>query len=212
LAATAIQGNEELATQSLSKRIAFDQTFDLTDEGCMMSSSEERLDAVFVRHKAQFVETVDLSLREGLEGQVRQRRTTPKRERLVVPRGGRSGAAPYELPRLMRETFEPLNVELVWLERDPITGAVAEEKLMSLTATDVRLQDLPELEHVALESVSGRRRRSFAPDLLDQRVCRHGPPASQQQDCEHRRPAVTRDRRAALRPVPGGRTPSVRRL
>ena len=98
------------------------------------------------------------------------------------------------------------------LQLEPIPRAVAREDAVRLTPPAARLEDLAELEHVALERVPRRRRRALAPDLVDQDVARHrcsraaaarsrAPPAASA------RPAAARAPRAPLRRVRGGGTP-----
>ena len=112
--------------------------------------------------QAQLLETPDLGLGENLVSEVRQRRSTPERQRLTEQLGpfGR-----FALTGPSDESLEPQQVELFRLEPKPVAGRPGLEQF--------RPDRLAELGDEVLERGPRRPRRALAPEELDQPLGRN---------------------------------------
>jgi hypothetical protein len=84
----AVQGEHELGPQPLAQRLARYQLLELADELGSAANGQVGLEAVLDRRGAQPLQSCDLDLREGLEGDIGQRRPAPFVERRTQPRRG----------------------------------------------------------------------------------------------------------------------------
>src|SRR5205085_10592701 len=82
LAACAIEGKHQLSAQPLPKRVFGDKRFQLADELLVAAEREVGVDAIGERGEANFLESCDLSLCKGVEGEIGERGSAPERERL----------------------------------------------------------------------------------------------------------------------------------
>ena len=78
-----VEGDHELCEQSLAERIRVYQPLDLGDDVTAGSRRELCIDSILERVEAPLLEMRYLRTREGLEGEIGERRAPPERKRLV---------------------------------------------------------------------------------------------------------------------------------
>jgi hypothetical protein len=121
LAAGAVEGEHQLATEALPERVPRHQHLELRHQPAVAPELEVRLDAVLDRRRAQLLQPGDLGLRERLEREVGERRATPLLQRGAEPRGGALGLPRLERPAaLLPERLEAVEVELARFEREAV--------------------------------------------------------------------------------------------
>ena len=84
LAAGAIQREHQLRREPLAQRVLAERRRELPDHLRVAAVGELALEAPFERGEPQLLEPRDLALRERLEREIRQRRPSPQRQRLLV--------------------------------------------------------------------------------------------------------------------------------
>ena len=152
LAAGPIESEHEVGSQPFAERVPGDEAFELPDELGMTAEGEIGLDASFLCGQAKLLEPGDLSLCEGLVGEVRERGAAPEAERLVKQVG-----CPLGLVRRQRaaafldESLEPLEVELTRLELDGVPRRPGGDRSGP--------ERLAKMRDVSLEDVGCRPRR-----------------------------------------------------
>ena len=126
-----------------------------------------------------FLEPFPLGLGERLGGEVGERRAVPEPERLPEQARGRVGVTGSQLPPgAADQRFEALQVELAWLDDEPVAGSA---RLDSAGA-----ERLAEPGDVDLERLDRRGRRLLAPERVDQGLARHRFARAQQQSRQDR--------------------------
>jgi hypothetical protein len=189
LASAAVEGDEPQALEALTQRVLAGQRLELDDHLRVPPQGEVGLDAVLERGEAHFLEPPDLVLREGLVGEVGQRRSAPERECLLEPRR-RSGR--LLVAGLLDEGLEARRVERV----DPqgVAGRLSNQCAVAEHPSQPR--------DVALNVLRRGRRRPLSPELVDEPVDRDDLAGAQEQDREQgarlagrklERPVVARD-------------------
>ena len=134
LAAGAIEREHQVAPQALPKRVLRDETFELRDELDVASQREICLDPSLDGDEAKLLEADDRRLGERLVGEVVQRRACA---RARAPRAASSEAdSGIPLPRrrstrLLGQTLEAGEIELIGTDVDPVAGLGAENRLGS---------------------------------------------------------------------------------
>ena len=81
LPAGAIQREHELTAKRLAQRMLADERLELADHVALQPELELGVDALADDDEPQFLEPSDLRLREIVERELRERRSTPQRER-----------------------------------------------------------------------------------------------------------------------------------
>ena len=161
----------------------------------MAAEREIGLEAQLERREAQRLEPADLVLGERLVLEVGERRAPPERECLakhIVRLPGRTRGE--QLPALVEQTLEPLQVESTRLEPEPVPRR---------PRLDDRLaEQLTQLRDVHLHGLDGGRRRLLAPELVDEPRRRHDLVRPQQEHGEQR-PLLRTTERKLTAIVPG---------
>ena len=127
----------------------------------MPAHEQVAVDARLKAREALFLEPRDLVLREGLEGEVGERRTAPERQRLVR----------LALPG---QPAEALEVELAVGDRDDIPRRFRLEAVWP--------EQLAQLRHVHLERLRRGPRRRLLPERVDQAIRRDNAIAVEEQN------------------------------
>ena len=140
LTAAAIQGHHELAREALSQRVLTHQLGELTREGTVLTEREVRADAVLQRGEPQLGQPRDVSLREGLIGEVRQGFAPPECER-GPQRTGRVGWSSRELVAALRcEALETRRVDSVGLDGEQVAGFTGDQNLAGFASDSIGLE------------------------------------------------------------------------
>jgi hypothetical protein len=110
LASRAVERQHHLATELLAEGLLGNERLELADQLGVATALEVGVDSLFEGRQPQLLEPSDLTLRERLEREVRQRRASPE------PKRGAEGACPLltrEQPGLGHESLEPAEVRLL---------------------------------------------------------------------------------------------------
>ena len=110
LPAGAVEREHQLRAQALAVGLLGDEPLQLGDELLVAATGEVALDPLLERRETKLLEPLGLLRGERLVAQVSERAPAPERERLLRPR-----------PR--EQALEALEVELVWLDAQPVARA-----------------------------------------------------------------------------------------
>ena len=88
LAAGAVEREHQLAADPLAQRVRGDERLELGDERAVAAEGEVGVDPLLEQREPELLEPRRLDGGERLEGELRERRAAPERERLVQPRSG----------------------------------------------------------------------------------------------------------------------------
>ena len=89
-------------------------------------------------------------------------------------------------PALVDELLEAVGIELPWLDPKHITGGTRDENAVGLVPPAPTSQSLAKLRDVHLDDLRGGRRRTVAPELVDQAIGGDDLVAVKEQNGEHR--------------------------
>ena len=135
LPARAVEGEHQLLSRPLTKRMLGDDGLELAHQLGVPSGGEVAVDSLLEAAEVQLVETGDLGLRKIRVGELRERRAAPERECLA------------RLP-VFQVSLEPREVELVRVNSDQVAGRLREQAL--------GVEHLPQLRDVDLERLLRR--------------------------------------------------------
>ena len=142
-----------------------DQRLQLGNQIVMTAQRELRPDPFLHGHHAKLLEPRGLHLGERLVGDIREGRAAPEPERLPQHRRSVLRLAGRQVDAgACEEPLEPVDVQLVRLDHEPIAAALGRDALLPET--------LAQRMHLDLQGVGGCRRRTFTPDRVDQPVTR----------------------------------------
>ena len=183
----AIQGDHQLAAQSVVERVVEHELLELGHELRAAAELELGPEASLRDREAQIAQALDDGTGERLEREVGQRRAPPLGERLPVEPDGRLGVA--RLPRrpcVVREALDDEEVERVWRHADPVAGGACLDDRSGRAGRALRLQEHPQLRDLAVHLRDRADRGRPAVQLLGEAVDRHDPVRIQQQDRQDR--------------------------
>jgi hypothetical protein len=167
-----VEREHQLGTQLLPQRMLARQLFELCNQRTVQAERQICLDPPLECSQTQLLKPADHRLREGLVGEVRQRRTAPESER-VTQRGGRDlDLAAADCPRrLLHPHFETRRVELSRIQVNQIARRPSLEKPAHGSRPVSRIKQLPQLRDMVAD-LRDRRRRNLLPvqiacELLD---------------------------------------------
>ena len=83
LPARAVQSPHQLRAEALAQRMTTREPFELRNDFRVTAERQVRLDAPLEGAQPQLLEPLDLGLREGLVGEVCERRASPESQRLA---------------------------------------------------------------------------------------------------------------------------------
>ena len=176
LAPGPVEGEHELLAGALAKRLRGDERLKLADELGMSPAVEVGLDAILEDRESELLEARDLPLGEVGEGDLRERRATPERERLpqlARRRGWIAGGK--RLAPLRCQALEETEVKFVGLEPQEVAGCAGDQHPPGLAGRAVGLERLAQLRDVNLKRLRGGLGSLGAPELVDQAVGRRRP-------------------------------------
>ena len=163
LPARAVEREHELRARPLAQRLRVDDGLQLGHELDVAAEREIGVDPFLQRHESKLLEPRDLCLREGLVGEVGERRPAPERERLAESRR-RTRCIPggQALPAFVCEPREAVHVHSRRIELEHVAGRAPGDRL--------RPERLTQLRDVHLHRVRGRVWRLARPEDLDQLI------------------------------------------
>src|SRR3954447_21593271 len=139
------------------------QRFELPDQARVLAQHQLCVDSGLERDQPQLVQTCRLGLGERLVGDVVQSGSAPELERCAGCAGGGPRVAVLErLLGLGKPACEALRVEVAVAESQNVAAAACHEQIA------VRVERFAQLRDVHVHALHGRRRRMFAPELVDQ--------------------------------------------
>ena len=145
-----------------------DQSVHLGQHVGVAAERKLRVDQLLDRADAQLAEPCDLALGERLISEVTERGPTPHRQRTLERRGRPLGAARRQLrPSLCYQPLEAMHVQPLRIELELVTVVARDQQAIGTVAVGERLAQSGDVD---LECLGGRRRRSSAPQLLDQPI------------------------------------------
>jgi hypothetical protein len=180
LAAAAIQRQHELRRQPFARRVGGQQTPELAHDLQVPPGGEMGLGPRLQRRQALLLEPRDLRLGERLERQLRQRRPTPQRERLVQDDDRtRRLVSRHRAACRRHAALEALGVELVGAHAEPVARRSRGDR--------VRVAEhLAQPRHVDPDRLRRAGRRVLAPQRQREAVGAHRLVRMQEQHREHR--------------------------
>ena len=132
---------------------------ELAHELRMASYRQVGFDAFFQRAEAQLIEARDRRLREGVVGEVGKRGAAPQAE--CFPQRGR-GSGGLGVHGFFAQPFEAVEVELSGLQPQFVAGGSCHDRVGS--------EAPPQLRDIDVQTLGRGRRRSAAPDVIDQSI------------------------------------------
>jgi hypothetical protein len=151
----AVKSKHRLAAKMLTERLLGDQRLELAYQLSVAAAFEVGVDPLFEDREPELFQTSDLTLRERLEGEVRQRRTAPEPERRSQ---SASPGLTGEHPSLPDQALEAAEISLVGRGVEHVAG--------SLGLHAIGAERLPEVRDHVLERGPRRLRRVLAPQLV----------------------------------------------
>ena len=149
-----------------------DQRREPADDVGVAAEGEIGLDLLLERGDAQLVQALDLGLGERLVGDIGQGGAAPQRESALERAGGLLRAAGGELAATLGdELLEPVRVDPLTIERQPIAALVRDHDSFPLGATPVgRGQRLAQPRDLHIQRLARTGRRSLAPQVVDEPI------------------------------------------
>ena len=158
-----VQRGHQLHAEALAERVRGRQCLELSDELGVAPEREVSRDPELHRGQLDLLEPSDGRLGEVLVGEIRERRASPQRKRLVEPlrRIGRQPAN-EQAPPLVHEALEPVEVELVGLDSNDVARRSRGQHIRRKCLAQPR-----DVDPQRSGSVLGR---VLAPEVVDQPV------------------------------------------
>ena len=180
LAVAAVQGEHQLRPEALAIGVLGDQPLEPLEQLRVVAQRQFRLGQQFECRDAQVLQPRDLGLGERLEGQIRQRRPAPERQRSLERRRRPRRVARRELAAAFRhQALELVGVEPPGVEPE-LVAVLARRDHVSVSERSAQPRD------VDLHGLGGRRWRSVAPELVDQPIAAERLVGVQQQHGQQR--------------------------
>ena len=176
LAAGSVEREHELGSEPLAERMLGHERLELADELGVAAQLEVGVDPCLQRREPCFLEPADLGLRKRRVGEVRQRRSSPERQRLAELR---------RRPRRVRaagfvdESVEPLEIELPVARDEQVSGRARLDHAVP--------EELAQLRDVDLDAAQAACGRVVRPDLVEQAIGGHDGVRAQEK-CREERP------------------------
>ena len=178
-----IEGEHQLPAQALPKRVLGDERLQHADELLVAAELEVGVDAIGERRQANLLESPDLRLGEGLEGEIGEGWSAPERERFEErpdrqPRTPRAQGA----SALLDQPLESIGVELVPPDTKEIARGPGDQHVVVVAPSAPTSECLAQLGDVHLYDLDSGRRRATGPELVDESIDRDDLVSVQQQD------------------------------
>ncbi len=175
----AVEREDLLLTEPFAVGLLRDQLFELGEQRVVLTQRQERAPADLERLQSQLLQVRRRAGRRRLVSEIRERRSSPERERSVhvFERSRRCALLECAVgPR--EELFELLGVELARVEVNAISGADRDDAIAA--------ESTPEPVHVHLERAVGSARRPVVPECVDEPVARYDTAAFEEEHGEQR--------------------------
>ena len=161
----AVEREHELTPQAFPHGVLPHERFQLGDDLRVAAEGKLAISQIHQRAQPLLLQLRDLVARERLEEHIGEGGPAPERERLAV-----GTPSPLELvarrkpPPLRHELAETRRIDGVLVDSQKIAGRARLDRLGTKLAAELR--------DVGLNELRRRRRRSFAPQLVDQAFAR----------------------------------------
>ena len=192
-----------------------DQRLELADQIGVSSQRKIGRDPFLERHQPALLEPRDRGLREGLEREVRERRSAPQRERL--PKQPTRLLSPIRLvkgtPSLCEQPLELVEVEAPRLEAELVTGAPRDQQPIP-ARPPVALERPAQAGDVIPDCLRRGRWSALAPELVHEAIGRDDLVRIQDQQRQERTlpPAAKGNDSIALESLERAKDPKLHRL
>ena len=146
------------------------ERLELVHHSTARAERQLRLDPLLQRAETKLLQPRPLLLEQAPVGDVGKRRATPERQRLAqpLPRERRI-ASSYRLPPLVSQALEAVEVELVGLNPQAVSGSLSEKALISARGG---CEPAPQARDVDLDHLRRALRRRLVPEQINQPVGR----------------------------------------
>jgi hypothetical protein len=168
LAAGAVERAHQLPVQPLPQRVRRDGLLEVGDHLAVPAGRQQQLGPLLDRGQPELAQPGHLRHRPRLRRELRQRRSAPQREGLVVrlQRGPGFGTCQPAPPR--RQAREPVGVDGVRVDVEEVPGTPGDHDVVQAGG----LERAPQLGHPQLQRIGGVGRWPVAPGAVDERVRR----------------------------------------
>jgi hypothetical protein len=171
-----VERDHELRDEALAVRGLVDQPAELAHELRVATQGQIRVDAELECPRAKLVEALGLGAAVEVQRDAGEDRAVPETQRLLGEGCGANVVAERRcLGSLLYERLEDERVENGRAEADPIPAS------SSLEGDPVRRERLTKPRHVRLQAVRCGRRRTLAPDVVDEALVGHYLASAEQQ-------------------------------
>ena len=169
LSPRAVEGEHELARQTLAQRVLRRQPLELRYDLGMAAEGEVRLQALFETAEPKLVQAPRFQREGAAVGHVAERGPAPERERRAQASRGEPGRPALErVASFAEEALEPPDVELIRLDLQSVPGRPSRERLGAECRT--KAGDVDPQRRL------GTRRRGAVPEPVDEPVARYRAP------------------------------------
>jgi hypothetical protein len=152
------------------------------------------LDPLLERDEAQLLESGDRSLGKRLVSEIGEGRTAPQLEGVSEAGGRCRWIAATETPgRVLGQTLEAVEIDLLWRDLDQIARLASLEQRARRAGRMIGIEELAELRDVPLQLGHRAGGARLAVQVVREPVDRHDPVRVQQQDREYPTPLRTAD-------------------
>ena len=127
LAAAAIEGQHQLAAQTLAQRMLGDARLELRDDRAMASELEHRLESSLDGLEAKLLEAPDLALGEVRERKIGEGRPTPDGQRPLEGDERRLRVVLQRARRLRSKRRESVGIDRIRRDAQDIAGRLGDE-------------------------------------------------------------------------------------
>jgi hypothetical protein len=174
LPARAVQGQHELAVETLPQRMGRHQRLQLTNQLGVATQGKLGLDRILHGGQAALLQPHHLPLAAGSQGDVGEGRPPPQPDCVAQQpcrpswiTGGQRG------PTLSGQPLKAGKIELLGANVDQVAGRLGAQHPPGPSPGPGRLQHLAQVGHIHLQHATGSIGRVLAPELVDQPVRRH---------------------------------------
>jgi len=197
LAPAAIQREHELRGEALAPRMRGDERLQLADQPAVLAEPQLGIDSRLERSKAQLLQPPDLSQRELLVRDVRQRPAAPHPERLAqdLPRALRVTGLQRAAP-LLGARLEDIGIDVA--RRDLEQVAPSDGPQHGTTIDEVSVERSAQSHDRHLQALERPLRPEVSPQRVDQLVAGHRAIGVEQQQRQERNLTRSPDRDPAL--------------
>ena len=197
LAAASVESEHQLGAQALAVGVRGNEGLELGDERVLAAEGEVCFDPGLERRQSELLQTGDLALGEGLEGEVCKCRSAPECE--GIPKRQRSALrlTARELPpTLLEQRLEAMCIEPFWRNTQHVARGLREQELFAGSVGE----ESPQPREIDVQDRVDCLWGSIPPELLDESLARDGLVRVHEEEAEERALLRTPEREYLLAP------------